>query len=557
MHTATISGVQALPVTVEVSVAYGMPGFFIIGMPDAAVSEARFRVKLACKAAGFQFPNMHVVVNLAPGSLKKAGSGFDLPIAIGILIATGQIDKHCSMNKLCVGELSVDGRVRGVSGQLAFEQLANEQGLHLLTAPTMRGVYGADKQRHECLESLSDLKKSQFLDACDQDNVSAQDCLDFRDVAGNDVTKRALQITAAGNHGLLMIGPPGSGKSMLASRLPTILPPLTEEQRIESALIHSVAGLPYNAILQGMKPFRAPHHSASRAGLLGGGTPPGPGEVSFAHNGVLFLDEMPEFGASVLQMLRQPIETGYVSLARARQTLRFPASFLLIAAANPCPCGYYGDKGHKCRCSEPQVANYQGRIGGPLLDRFDMVVRVNRSDPSQVLATGSGSSSAELRESVLAAHAFRRERELKCMQNTTGTNMPLNKHCDSIKEEAKVRALTQLTSSKDENNEQMTTQLSSSESAENLRLSAQFTALGDTAIKAKGAGQQLLESCRLNTTELDFLEKAARRYELSGRGIMRVLGVARTIADMEANYKVNSEHLLEAVSYRVENGGLS
>jgi magnesium chelatase family protein len=347
---------------------------------------------------------------------------------------------------------------------------------------------------------LADLHDDCFQEANTRENYPDLQEDDYRDVAGNDYAKRAMQIAAAGKHPLFLVGPPGSGKSMLASRLPTILPPLAESERIESAMIHSVAGLPYEDILQGRQPFRSPHHSASRAGLLGGGTPPGPGEVTLAHNGVLFLDEMPEFGSSVLQMLRQPIETGHVALARANRTLIFPANFLLVGAANPCPCGYYGDPQRSCKCSEAQISNYQGRIGGPLMDRFDMVVQVRRSNPAQVLATGQGMASNVMRETVIAAQAFRDERER------------FNK--------------SQETDPQDNTS-------------------------------ATGVGARILASCKLSTEQQNFLEQIATRYQLSGRGIMRALSVARTIADLENLEQVSNEHLLEAISFRFENGGFS
>jgi magnesium chelatase family protein len=486
-------------------------------MADTAVSEARFRVKLALKAAGFDVPRSHVVVNLAPSSVRKSGSGFDLPIALGILIASGQIPASVVEGRLCVGELSIDGTLRAVQGHLAYERLAFEQGMAFLTAVSPRGVYGADRQQHICIDSLADLMSGTLYDPMEREQGEAAEDGDFCDVAGCDLVKRALQIAAAGEHPVLLVGPPGSGKSMLASRLPSILPKLGVDERVQSAMIHSVAGLPYNSILAGRQPFRAPHHSASRAGLLGGGNPPGPGEVSLAHNGVLFLDEMPEFGAAVLQMLRQPIESGFVSLARASGTLRFPARFLLVGAANPCPCGYHGDPERRCTCSEAQVINYQTRIGGPILDRFDMVVQVHRSDPAQVLATGKGSSSAELRAKVLKARDFAAVRKANMLAD-----------CASGAPQSQAGML-----------------------GEKLRASE---ASGQAKV---GSGARLLASCRLGRKELAFIEQIAGRYQLSGRGIMRALGVSRTIADLEACEDVSCEHLLEAVGYRFENGGLS
>jgi magnesium chelatase family protein len=485
--TATILGVEAVPVTVEVSVGSGLPGIHIVGMPDTAIQEAKQRVRQALKAAHFEMRNRFVVVNLAPGSVKKVGSGFDLPIALGFLIATGQIGPELVENRLCVGELSLDGSVKAIFGQLAYERIAQEQGWGLMTGPTVVGAFARQQREHICLEHLSDLREGRFVAPQPASLSPGASRADYSDIAGNDLAKRALQIAAAGSHGLLMVGPPGSGKTMLASRLPSILPPLPEDERLESALIHSVTGLPFEQILQGQRPFRAPHHGASRAGLIGGGNPTKAGEVSLAHNGVLFLDELPEFGSAVLQLLRQPMEQGFVSLARANGTVTFPARFMLVAASNPCPCGFFGDPKRSCTCTAPQISRYQGRVGGPLMDRIGIIVDVWRSDAAHVLNTGKGTTSAQLREGVMQARAFATWRQVR----------------------------------------------------------------DETAhIDAKGSGALLLASCRLGTKERATLEMMAERYQLSGRGIMCALAVARTIADMEESERVCGEHLLEALGFR-------
>ncbi|MDR1713069.1 MAG: YifB family Mg chelatase-like AAA ATPase [Coriobacteriales bacterium] len=498
VKTATIQGVEAIPVTVEVCVSRGMPGINIVGMPDTAIQEAKLRVRQALKASGYEMSNRYVVVNLAPSSLKKIGSGFDLPIAIAYLLATEQIPADVARDRLCVGELSLDGTVKPALGQLAYEKLAHEQGWGLMTGPTIAGVFFEDDQPHVCLNRLEDLRSQQFCAPLQSDTDQATAMADFSDIAGNDLVKRALQIAAAGGHGLLMIGPPGSGKSMLASRLPSILPPLLREERIDSAMIHSVAGLPFERILAGERPFRAPHHGASRAGLIGGGTPTGPGEVSLAHNGVLFLDELPEFGTATLQLLRQPMEQGSVSLARAGGTVTFPARFMLVAAANPCPCGFYGDNRKSCKCTPQQVSRYMGRIGGPLMDRINIIVDVRRSEAAKVLATGTGTSSAVLRAGVMQAREFAAWR-----QQSVAPSLP---------------ALS-----------------AAAESAVALR---------------SGSGAALLASCCLNDADITYLELLSERYQLSGRGIMSALTVGRTIADLETSEKVTQEHLLEAVSFR-------
>ncbi|MDR3136403.1 MAG: YifB family Mg chelatase-like AAA ATPase [Coriobacteriales bacterium] len=581
VQTAVISGVAAQPVIVEVNVVKGLPGISIVGMPDTAVNEAKLRVRQAMRSCGFTVPNMHIVVNLAPSSLPKSGSGLDLPIAASILMATSQIPAALLQNRLCVGELSLDGSVRPVKGMLAYEKLAAENGSSLLSAVVERGAgyaQTADGQTaHHCIESLSDLRHAHFQQPLSGATSCQGSDIDYCDIAGNELAKRALQIAAAGAHCLLMIGPPGSGKSMLAARLPTILPPLSLNQRRESAMIHSVSGLPYDRIIQGHKPFRAPHHSATRAGLLGGGSPPAPGEVSLAHNGVLFLDEMPEFGSSVLQLLRQPIETGTVSLARARGTTIFPASFILIAAANPCPCGYYGDPDHTCKCSPVEIARYQGRIGGPLIDRFDMIIDVWRSKPGDVLATGSGRSSAAMLRDVLAAREFRQERLKQPFGQCVGESMQgTSAVCatqiadPTLARSAGAASLSRQLPHVDLTRAQSAVLAPAVDTARAERADCPATRTGiqpnadkpgkcSTRIAGKridrgfnGEGYRLLQSCALGQQERRCIEEAAQRFELSGRGIMRALSVARTIADLEGSDAVQCAHLLEAVTFRAE-----
>ncbi len=498
VNSTALLGIDGYIVSVETDISNGMPGFDIVGLPDAAVKESKERIRAAIKNTGLVMPSKHIIVNLAPANVKKEGAHFDLPIAIGILISSQQLAIADSEKYMFLGELSLDGELRRVNGVLPMVISAFQHGIKKIILPlenvkeaaVISGVevYGM-KNLKEILQHFTGQRPSlPFKTNIDEIfNMKTEDEPDFAEVKGQAHVRRALEVAAAGGHNLLMIGPPGSGKTMIAQRIPSILPDMSFDEALEVTKIHSIAGaLSENSPMVARRPFRHPHHTISSMGLSGGGTNPKPGEVSLSHNGVLFLDELPEFRRDALEVMRQPLEDSSITITRVGGTVTYPCNVMLVASMNPCPCGYYGDMTRECTCSQSQIMRYASKISGPLLDRIDLHIEVPAVKYDELEAKEKGESSAEIKKRVNGARKLQQQRYKgeRIYSNSQLTPQLMDKYCTPDSEAA------------------------------------------------------------------ELLREAYESLGLSARAHNRILKVARTIADLDGAEQINAEHIAEAIQYR-------